>query len=63
MLSLINFVCLLVILVLLVYFFVMLVRISSKINDLSYYVHKPTIPFQEKADFPYVITTPSKNLL
>lgn len=63
MLSLINFTCLLVILVLLVYFFIRLVRLSSKINDLKYYVYKPNIPFQEKSDFPYIISAPSKNLL
>lgn len=63
MLSLINFVSLLVFLVLLVYFFIRLVQMSSKINDLKYYVYKPIIPFHEKKDFPYMIITPTKNLL
>lgn len=63
MLSLINFVSLLVIMVLLVYFFIMLVKISTKMNDLKYYIYKPLIPFQEKKDFPYMIAAPTKSLL
>lgn len=63
MLSLINFTCLLIILVMLVYFFFALIRISDKINDLKYYVYKPLIPFHEKTDFPYMIITPTKNLI
>jgi hypothetical protein len=48
---------------LITFLFVELIRLSKKTNDLRYYMQKPSIPFQEKQDFPYLVNSPSKDLL
>lgn len=59
----ISFALLILIIIVLAYMFVQLVKLSNKLNDLRYYVQRPHIPFEEKASFPYTVTTPSKYLL
>jgi hypothetical protein len=57
------FIFLILILTILAYFFIRVIQLSITVNDLRYFIERPRIPFDEKKDFPYLINSPSKNLL